>query len=84
MIRAFGYIPYRASSFHQRESFWFNFGRVIKNHLSNHSSKDNEVDYSESSSDTMDDLEDIFAEFDGDFDDITIFETGYDADTEDD
>ena len=87
MIRAirFSY-TIRAENFRLRESFWLSFGRFVKNHFSSHSSKDNESYYSDSESftDTMDDLEDIFNEFEGDFDEITNFETGYDGDSEDD
>lgn len=77
MIHTFGF----TYSTFQRESFWISFGKFVKNHLSSHSSKDNESD---SFTDTIDDLDDIFDEFDGDFDEISIFETGYDADSEDD
>lgn len=100
MIHTFGFTySNKGRDFYQRESFWICFGRVDKKLLSNHSSEDNETDYSdlkfyssednetnysdsESFTDTMDDLEDIFAEFDGDFDEFTIFEDGYEADTE--
>ena len=87
MFRAIGFsYTVRADNFQQRESFWLSFGRFVQKHFSSHSSKDNESDYSDSESftDTMDDLEDIFDEFEGDFDEITIFETGYDGDSEDD
>lgn len=81
----FGYTV-NSDNFRQRESFWLNFGRFDQNDLSNHSSKDNESNYSDSESftDTMDDLEDIFDEFEGNFDEVTNFETGYDGDTEND
>ncbi len=53
--------------------------------LESYNSEDNESDYSdlEIFTDTMDDLEDIFAEIEGDFDEFSIYETGYDADSED-
>ena len=82
MIHTFGFTySTKVSNFQQRKSFWVSFGKFVKNHLPNHSSKDNESD---SFTDTIDDLDDIFDEFDGDFDEISIFETGYDADSEDD
>jgi len=77
----------RVSSFEQREAFWLSFGKIVISHFSGHSSEDNNVsDYSDSeiSTDTMDDLEDVFDDFEGDFDILTVYEAGYDADSEDD
>ena len=77
----------RVSSFEQREFFWLSFGRFVKSHFSGHSSEDYNVsDYSDTdtSIDTIDDLEDVFDDFEGDFDILTVYEAGYDADSEDD
>ena len=85
MIRTVMFVSSRRdSSFEERESFWLNFGRFVRTHFSRHSSEDNETDYSDSfsSTDTMDDLDDIFDGIEGDFDDITIYESGYEADSE--
>lgn len=71
------------NSFQQRDLFWVSFGRIVKNHFSKYNYEDNDT-YSETLTDTMDDIDDIFDEFDGDFDIITINESGYDADSEDD
>ena len=100
MIRTVMFVSSRRdSSFEERESFWLSFGRFVRTHFSRHSSEDNETDYSDSfsseenetdysdsfsSTDTMDDLDDIFDGIEGDFDDITIYESGYEADSEDD
>jgi len=71
----------KINNYEHKNSFWLNFGRFIKNHFSNHSSDD--YTDTESSSDTMFDLDDIFDEFEGDFDEMTIYENGYDGDSED-
>ena len=77
-----------SGNFQQKEFFWVSFGRFIKKRFSsssNHSSNiSNDSVYSETLTDTMDDLDDIFDNFDGDFDETTIHEAGYDADSEDD
>ena len=88
MIRTLTFISAskEISSFQRRDAFWVSFGRFIIKHLSSHSSDEYESVYtdSESYTDTMDDLDDIFDEVEGDFDIQTIYEAGYDADSEDD
>ena len=65
MIHAFGFVSYNTSIFQQRESFWNNFGRVVKNHpLSYSYEDDNEPDYSESSTDKIDMLSKVLSYLD--------------------